>query len=119
MGLLGQGSPNQMSRLGFAPVMLSSPFPTTKRAATNDIALKNLSLQDWLKQFDIHPICGKLKMNYAQFAEPLLSNSLYELSDIVDLLVKKLLELGEGRLNFGIANCLINYAKENYMTGVK
>ncbi|KAG6874710.1 hypothetical protein C0993_012546, partial [Termitomyces sp. T159_Od127] len=96
--------------------MPPSPSLTTKHAASNNIALENLSLQDWLKQLDIHPIHGKLNLNYAQFAEPLLLNGLYELSDIVDLSVEKLLELGEERLNFGIANLLINYAKEDYMT---
>ncbi|KAG5735352.1 hypothetical protein E4T56_gene12827 [Termitomyces sp. T112] len=111
-------SEEQMSwlpRLGLAPVAPPSPSPTPKCPATNDIVPENPCLQDWLEQLDVDHICGKLNLNYSQFLEPLISNGFYELSDIAHLSVEKLLRLSNGKLNFGIANCLINYAKEDYL----
>ncbi|KAH9966224.1 hypothetical protein BJV74DRAFT_890112 [Russula compacta] len=54
---------------------------------------------------------GKKNLHFAQYGAALLENGILDLSDIVSLTPEKLQDLGE--MNFGIANCLIGYARED------
>ncbi|KAF8067599.1 hypothetical protein FPV67DRAFT_1669489 [Lyophyllum atratum] len=120
LGMLAR-SPDQLLQLpGFgqlpfaAPIPPPSPSPLAKRPAEVDMTAENIDIEIWLAQLDAHPVRGKRNLNYSQFADPFLSNGIYELSDITTLSVEQLIQLGGDELNFGIANRLVNYAKEDF-----
>jgi hypothetical protein len=68
----------------------------------------------WLSQLDTDPIRGRLNLNYQQYNGLLLGHGLFELSDLANVTVEKLLSLAGEQMNFGIANRLVTYAKEDF-----
>lgn len=95
--------------------MPSNPTPSTglKPAADSEPLPQNVDIEVWLSQLDTDPIHGNQNINYSQFGSSLSSTGIYELSDLAVLETSMLLKLVDG-LNYGIANHLIMYAREDY-----
>ncbi|KAJ6568999.1 hypothetical protein B0H19DRAFT_1065782 [Mycena capillaripes] len=68
----------------------------------------------WLMTLDSDPIRGRLNLNYTQYKDLLLGNGFFELSDLANVTADKLLALSAEQMNFGIANRLVTYAKEDF-----
>ncbi|KAJ7202719.1 hypothetical protein C8J57DRAFT_1735619 [Mycena rebaudengoi] len=72
----------------------------------------------WITNLDEDPVRGRLKLNYFQYKDLLIDNGFFELSDLANVSAEQLMGFsgpsGE-RLNFGIANRLVTYAKEDYV----
>ena len=69
-----------------------------------------------MAQLDSDPVCGKQQINYSQFGASFATLGIYELSNIIVLDVTQLQGLLP-HLNFGITNCLVTYAQEEYPIG--
>ncbi|KAJ6474520.1 hypothetical protein DFH09DRAFT_1109571 [Mycena vulgaris] len=79
-------------------------FPGTKRPPPKSLIILNND-----------PLRGRMKLNYVQYGDLPLDNGLFELSDLANVSAEKLLGLPGGeRMNFGIANRLVTYAKEDF-----
>ena len=90
-----------------------TPSTGLKRAADSEPLPQNVDIEVWLSQLDTDPIHGNRNINYSQFSSSLSSTGIYELSDLAILETSVLLKLVDG-LNYGIANCLIMYVREDY-----
>jgi hypothetical protein len=94
----------------------SSPSPTTlKRPADDAYSIIFPDVDVWLSSLDSHPIRGRKKLNYAQFSEGLMAQGILDLGDLISLTADKVLELSGPAMNFGTANRLTMYAREDHM----
>lgn len=84
--------------------------------AAEDVPATNLfpDIATWLKVLDSDPVRGHMMINYSQFHNTFLANGFFELRDVAMLSVEQLVAVCNGRMNFGVANCLITYAKEDF-----
>lgn len=91
-----------------------SPSLSLKRSAEDGPAPENLDIDVWLARLDADPVRGKKNINFYKFALPFTEHGIYELSDIAIISAEKIIELGGDKINFGIANRLVQYAAEDY-----
>jgi hypothetical protein len=121
-GILGPFTMMQAS--GMFGAHQQSPFPVpapalpvdvnqANHAATSSkrrVSVEYPDIMPWLASLDSDSFRGK-KLQFAQYGAALFENGIIDLSDVVSLTPEKLQELGG--MNFGIANRLIRYAKED------
>lgn len=65
----------------------------------------------WLDSLDKDPIRGKRNLDFSQYAKLLKDNGIFDLEDLLALSTDKLQELSG--MNLGIANWVMNFAKED------
>lgn len=98
---------------------LNQPQPSvlgTKRPA-EDVPSASIchDIPTWLANLDSDPIRGRMKINYSQYNDILIGNGFFELSDLANVSADQLLAVSGGSgMNFGIANRLVTYAKEDF-----
>ncbi|KZP27093.1 hypothetical protein FIBSPDRAFT_1040299 [Athelia psychrophila] len=88
------------------PAPASSPL-SIKRTSPIDYP----DTDDWLESLDKDPIRGKRQLDFAQYIDSLKSNGILDLGDLLALSLDKLQELSG--MNFGVANRVMNYAKDD------
>jgi hypothetical protein len=59
-------------------------------------------------------IRGQMNINYGQYNNILLEQGFFELSDLANVSAEQLVAVMESRVNFGVANHLVTYAKEDF-----
>ncbi|KAJ7447640.1 hypothetical protein FB451DRAFT_1411735 [Mycena latifolia] len=92
-------------------------FLGTKRRASEEFPSPDIcpDIGTWLANLDSDPIRGRMKLNYMQYSDLLINDGFFELSDLTNVSADKLLSLpGGDQMNFGIANRLVTYAKEDF-----
>ncbi|KAF8183574.1 hypothetical protein K438DRAFT_1766861 [Mycena galopus ATCC 62051] len=82
-----------------------------KRPAQDDICP---DIAAWLTDLDLDPVRGRMQLNYAQYTLVLRDNGFFELSDLANVSAEQLLSVLNGGMNFGVANRLVTYAKEDF-----
>ncbi|KAJ7055611.1 hypothetical protein C8F01DRAFT_1319470 [Mycena amicta] len=84
---------------------------TRKRAAAS---MCDTDISSWLAMLQTDPFRNKNgKFDYQRFTDFFEDNGLAEISDIVRLSAKDLVELSNGMINIGMANRIVAYAKED------
>ncbi|KAG6882682.1 hypothetical protein C0992_010978 [Termitomyces sp. T32_za158] len=96
------------------PSMPLTPTPTvSKRVVEDDFELlDSTDITTWLKSLDTDLICGKLSLDYAQYAPSLITAGFLNLSDMVDLSVEELIKYG--KMNVGTAKRVIKFAAADH-----
>lgn len=105
----GPGIPPTVSASGFnitTPDTLSSP-PIVKRALPIDYP----DIDAWLASLDSDDVRGKKQLNFSQYIEKLHGNGILDLEDLLSLSLDQLQEFSG--MNFGTANRVMNYAKDD------
>jgi hypothetical protein len=101
------------------PIPHSNQFPHlpvagTKRPVEEPLPDICPDIKSWLTQLDSDAVRGRLNLNYQQYSGLLLDNGLFELSDVANVTAEKLQALAGDQMNFGMANRLVTYAKEDF-----
>ncbi|KAF8185554.1 hypothetical protein K438DRAFT_1973853 [Mycena galopus ATCC 62051] len=93
----------------------SQPSSLGKRPA-QDVPTADIcpDIGTWLAELDSDPIRGRININYSQYNDILLGQGFFELSDLANVSEEQLVTVMEGRMNFGVANRLVTYAKADF-----
>ncbi|KAH7917783.1 hypothetical protein BV22DRAFT_998012, partial [Leucogyrophana mollusca] len=94
-----------------APTLSRGDSPPHKRRAETAFADTYPDIDDWLASLDEHATRGRKNANFRQYTNKLVSNGIEELGDLLELSTEKLQDLGG--MNFGTANRLLRFARED------
>jgi hypothetical protein len=113
-GVLGAHQQNMILQ---APAPQAVPLVNINQAdqvatsSKRQLSIEYPDIMPWLISLDADPFRGKKQLQFTQYGATLFENGIIDLSDVVSLTPEKLQELGG--MNFGIANRLIRYVKED------
>jgi hypothetical protein len=104
----------QPSQQNVNPSQPLAPFLGKRPAQDAPVADLCPDIGTWLTQLDADPIRGRMNINYGQYNNILLEQGFFELSDLANVSAEQLVAVMEGRVNFGVVNRLVTYAKEDF-----